>query len=69
MSHAQSTLFELCFPPLLLSSPLLRFPCDARGDVQLDALSERAREDYLFARTLVGRDYARPEVREARESP
>jgi hypothetical protein len=30
--------------------------------VSLDALSERARQNYLFARAVVGRDYASPFV-------
>ena len=41
----------------------LSFPCDAQGHVPLDALSERARNNYLYARTVIGRDYAVPEVR------
>jgi hypothetical protein len=38
------------------------FPCDARGQVDLDALSETARNNYFYARTLVGRDVAAPAV-------
>lgn len=47
-----------------LSAPgrALAFPCDAGGRVDLDALSERARNDYLFARALVGRVLDRPRV-------
>lgn len=41
----------------------LCFPCDAAGHVPLDDLSERARANYLFARSLVGRDYSMPSVR------
>lgn len=37
-----------------------RFPCDAAGRVNMDALDERARNDYLFARALMGRDYEFP---------
>jgi len=40
----------------------LSFPCDERGRVTLDSLSERARNNYLFARTVVGRDYTVPVV-------
>jgi hypothetical protein len=40
----------------------LSFPCDARGEVPLDALSERARNNYLYARTVIGREFFRPEV-------
>ena len=54
--------FELYFPSLRLSSPALSFPCNAGGEVWLDTLSERARENYLFARALMGRDYGAPTV-------
>jgi hypothetical protein len=36
------------------------FPCDAEGRVALDALTERGRNNYLFARAVVGRDLAYP---------
>lgn len=42
----------------------LSFPCDAEGHVALDSLSESARANYLYARALVGRDYAMPVVSE-----
>lgn len=38
----------------------LAFPCDAAGRVDLDALDEHSLNEYLFARTLIGRDYALP---------
>ena len=38
----------------------LAFPCDAAGRVDLDALDERRRNQYLFARALMGRDYSFP---------
>jgi hypothetical protein len=40
----------------------LCFPCDAEGRVELDALSERARENYLYARAVVGVEFAYPRV-------
>ena len=40
------------------------FPCDGQGHVDLDALSERARNNYLFARAMIGRDTALPCVSE-----
>jgi hypothetical protein len=55
--------FELLFPSLLVTRPALSFPCDARGVVEIDALSERARNNYLLARALTGCDYAWPSVR------
>ena len=36
---------------------------DGDGRFDLDCASERSRNDYLFARALVGRDFARPTVR------
>jgi hypothetical protein len=43
----------------------LAFRCDATGLVNLDALSKRERNNYFRARTLVGRDYAVPQLRVA----
>ncbi len=54
--------FELRFESLFHSGRALSFPCDGRGLVELDALSERARRNYFYARTVVGREYATPTV-------
>ena len=40
----------------------LAFPCDPGGHVDMDEMSERARDNYLFARTVVGCDYDVPVV-------
>nr|WP_251010788.1 hypothetical protein [Variovorax paradoxus] len=53
---------ELRFLPITESVQCLAFPCDAAGRVDLDALGERARNTYLFARALMGRDYAFPVI-------
>ena len=42
----------------------LTFPCDAQGHFEMDALTDRARENYLYARAVVGRDYAYPAIQE-----
>jgi hypothetical protein len=55
--------FELRFPSLFDTGRGLAFPCDAAGHVTLDALSERARCNYLYARALMGREFALPVVR------
>ena len=34
------------------------FPCDASGFVDIDRLPERARSNYFFARTVIGREVA-----------
>jgi hypothetical protein len=54
--------FEICFRSLFNQGRALRFPCDEQGHVTLDALSERARDNYLYARAVVGREYAYPLV-------
>ena len=41
---------------------LLAFPCDAAGRVDLDALGERALNDYLYARAVIGRELTRPVI-------
>lgn len=51
---------QLRFVSLFQPGRALSFPCDASGHVDMDALSERARANYLYARAMVGRDYARP---------
>ena len=53
---------QLRFESQFQAGRALAFPCDAQGGVSLDALSERARENYLFARAVVGRDFANPIV-------
>jgi hypothetical protein len=54
--------FELRFQSLFVQGRSLGFPCDERGRVDLDALGVHARQNYLYARALVGRDYAIPVV-------
>jgi hypothetical protein len=41
------------------------FPCDAHGLVDLNGLSERARNNYLFARGMVGKELEFPIVEAA----
>jgi hypothetical protein len=59
---AAAGVFELRFESLFQRGRALAFPCDERGRVELDALSERARRNYLYARAVVGREYATPAV-------
>ena len=58
--------FELRFVSLFNGGRGLAFPCDDAGHVDLDALSERARCNYFYARTSVGRAYACPAVQPSR---
>ena len=53
---------ELRFLPLFDAGHAYAFPCDAHGRVDLDALSDSARNDYLFARVFIGRKYRVPIV-------
>lgn len=53
---------QLRFESLFHPGRGLEFPCDAKGRVELDALSDRARSNYLYARAVVGREFATPAV-------
>ena len=50
------------FQSLFNAGQSLVFPCDAKGHVPLDDMSERARENYFYARAVVGREFAVPAV-------
>ena len=54
--------YQLRFQSLFHEGRAMSFPCDAEGHVDLDALSESARENYLYARAVIGREYAVPSV-------
>ena len=64
--HSQDR-YLLRFESLFHSGRGLSFPCDERGQVALDLLSEQARENYLFARAVVGHEYATPVVQRCDE--
>lgn len=57
-----SASYELRFQSLFHEGRALAFPCDAQGQVDLDALSEKARLNYFYAHALIGREFARPAV-------
>jgi hypothetical protein len=61
---AASTCYELRFHSLFDEGRGYAFPCDAKGHVDMDAMSERARLNYLYARTVIGREFATPAVRD-----
>ncbi len=54
--------YEIRYEPLSGRGPHLSFPCDAEGHVPLDTLSDRARNNYFYARAVVGLEYAAPAV-------
>ncbi len=59
---AEQAQYELRFRSLFDEGRGYAFPCDARGRVDMDALSDRARNNYFYARTVVGRELATPAV-------
>ena len=63
MIDSSLTRFELRFQSLFDSGRGYAFPCDPKGQVDLDQLSDRARNNYLYARAMVGRELSVPAVR------
>ena len=59
---AAAARWELRFEPLFSGHPGYVFACDAQGQVDLDSLSERALQNYLYARAMMGRETAWPRV-------
>lgn len=53
-------MFEVRFDSLYRPGRGYAFPCDCQGHVDLDALSARARDNYLFARAMIGREIGSP---------
>ena len=64
-SSQQGPQYEIRFQSLYNEGRALTFPCDEQGHVEMDALSEKARMNYLYARAVVGREFAAPAVRVA----
>jgi hypothetical protein len=62
VSNSRCTSHLLWFRSLFRQGRALAFPCDAQGRVDMDTLSERARSNYLFARTSIGREFFLPSV-------
>jgi hypothetical protein len=60
--QADRAQFELRFQSLFQSGRAYAFPCDAKGHVDMDRLSDRALANYLYARTVVGREVRTPSV-------
>ena len=62
MTESMSCQFQLQFRSLFDSGRGYAFPCDPTGQVDLDHLNERARNNYLYARAMVGRELTWPAV-------
>jgi hypothetical protein len=56
MADTHSGRYELCFHPLFSATHGFRFPCDQCGQVNLNSLSDRMRNNYFYARAMVGRE-------------
>lgn len=59
---APAAAFVLHFSSLLHSGRELAFPCDEHGVVDLDILPTRIRNNYLYARAMLGREFAWPRI-------
>lgn len=61
-NHAPGGAYLIRFESLFHEGRALSFPCDREGHVDLDALTDKARGNYLFARAMVGREFATPSI-------
>lgn len=52
--------YELRFRSLFDEGRGYCFPCDRAGHVDIDALTDGARNNYFFAHSVIGRDVAVP---------
>ena len=58
----ESADYELRFQSLFDDGRAYAFPCDAAGHVDMDGLSDMARQNYLYVRAVVGREFSMPAV-------
>jgi|KBSMisStandDraft_5_1062788.scaffolds.fasta_scaffold3130806_1 hypothetical protein len=65
----ECTRFELRFHSLFSAGHDYAFPCDARGQVDMDRLSDRALKNYLFVRGAVGHEFLSPLVESCLNGP
>lgn len=54
--------YELRFRGLHDRGRGFAFPCDAAGHVRLDDMSDSCRDNYFYARTVIGRELSAPFV-------
>ncbi|MGO4392983.1 hypothetical protein AB4Z46_16665 [Variovorax sp. M-6] len=57
-----SASFVLVFRSLFQRGRAFAFACDPHGLVDMDGMSERARNNYLYARAMIGRELHYPSV-------
>ena len=61
-AHHSARDFELRFRSLFNEGRGFAFPCDAQGNVDMDSLGERLLNNYLYARSVIGREFVTPAV-------
>ena len=61
-SAACEARYELRFSGLFNRGRGYAFPCNAAGRVDIDQLSDRARNNYIYARAVVGNELSDPIV-------
>jgi uncharacterized membrane protein YebE (DUF533 family) len=54
--------FEVRFASLFRVGRAVAFPCDPNGIVDLGRMSEQARNSYVAACAMVGKEYATPQI-------
>jgi hypothetical protein len=60
--QAEPSACSLLFRSLFGADRGFVFPCDLQGRVDMDTLSERARNNYFYARAMMGRELTYPSV-------
>jgi hypothetical protein len=60
--HSNNFSYRLCFRSLFDSGRGFAFPCDIAGQVDLDQMTDSARNNYFYARAMVGRDLGLPSI-------
>jgi hypothetical protein len=63
IASSTSAGYELLFRSLISARRSFVFPCNSDGDVDMDSLSERSRNNYLYARAVMGVEVEWPDVR------
>jgi hypothetical protein len=62
-TQLQAARYELRFQSLFDEGRGYAFPCDGDGHVDIDMLSAKARLNYFYARTVIGREFSVPALR------
>ena len=62
LEKSSEAAYEIRFQSLFREGHAMTFPCNRLGQVDCDALPERAKNNYFFARAMVGREFAVPAV-------